>query len=81
VFRPVTRHGQIGLNSIRGHGIALTIKRAVFRTALADGLNKATACAMASSGGSFIASGLRHLGRCSRRSYLQDNGVGTSRTV
>jgi integrase len=43
VFRPVTRHGRIGEAAISGHGIALAIKRAVYRAIIADGYNKESA--------------------------------------
>jgi integrase len=47
VFRRVTRHGHIGSEAMTGHGIALAVKRAVFRAALADGLSKREAYAVA----------------------------------
>jgi integrase len=47
VFRRVSRHGHIGSAAITGHGIALAVKQAVYRAALADGHDEATAKAMA----------------------------------
>jgi len=47
VFRRVTRHGHIGDAPMTGHGIALAVKRAVFRAALADGRDLKTAYALA----------------------------------
>ena len=46
VFRRVSRHGLAGSEAITGHGIALAIKQAVRRAALADGHDEATAAAM-----------------------------------
>ena len=47
VFRSVTRHGHINKSAMTGHGIALAVKRAVFRTALADGYDKKAAYTLA----------------------------------
>jgi integrase len=47
VFRRVTRHGHVGNEAMTGHGIALAVKRAVFRAALADGHSKREAYALA----------------------------------
>jgi integrase len=47
VFRRVTRHGHVGTEAMTGHGIALAVKRAVFRAALADGYSKREAYALA----------------------------------
>jgi integrase len=47
VFRRVDRHGRIGEAPMTGHGIALIVKRAVFRSALADGHDLKTAYALA----------------------------------
>jgi len=43
VFRHVTRHGRISNSAMTGHGIALAIKRAVYRAIIADGYDKKTA--------------------------------------
>ncbi len=51
VFRRVSRHGHIGSVAITGHGIALAVKQAVHRAALADGHAEAAASAMAASVG------------------------------
>ena len=57
VFRPITRHGRIGDAPMTGHGIALAIKRAVFRAVIADGYDaeKATAFAATVAGHSLRA--------------------------
>jgi integrase len=47
VFRSISRHGRIGATPIAGKVIALAVKRAVFRSALADGHDKRTAYALA----------------------------------
>jgi integrase len=47
VFRSITRHGHISKSAMTGHGIALAVKRAVFRSALADGHDKRSAYALA----------------------------------
>lgn len=47
VFRRITRHGHIGDAPMTGHGIALVVKRAVFRSALAEGLTLKDAYALA----------------------------------
>jgi integrase len=51
VFRRVSRHGHIGSSAITGHGIALAVKQAIYRAALADGHDEATAKAMAATVG------------------------------
>jgi len=51
VFRSVTRHGHIGSAAITGHGIALAVKQAVRRAALAEGHDEATASAIAATVG------------------------------
>jgi integrase len=51
VFRSVTRHGHVGCSAITGHGIALAVKQAVYRSALADGHDETTAAAMAATVG------------------------------
>ncbi len=47
VFRPITRHGHIGADAMTGHGVALAVKRAVFRAELATGHSIAEAMASA----------------------------------
>ncbi len=47
VFRPITRHGRIGTDAMTGHGIALAVKRAVYRAELATGHSEAEAMASA----------------------------------
>ena len=51
VFRGVSRHGHIGSAAITGHGIALAVKQAVYRAALADGHDEAAASAIAATVG------------------------------
>jgi site-specific recombinase XerD len=47
IFRPVTRHGHIGNHAMSTSAIATAIKRAVFRSALAEGLSQKDAYALA----------------------------------
>ena len=47
VFRPVTRHGHIGADAMSPHAIAIAVKRAVFRSALAEGYSKKDAYSLA----------------------------------
>ena len=50
-LRHVSRHGHIGNTAITGHEIALAIKNAVYRAAIADGHDDATAKATAATVG------------------------------
>jgi integrase len=51
VFRQVTRHGHVGSSAITGHGIALAVKQAVYRSAILDGHDEAAAASMAATVG------------------------------
>jgi integrase len=50
-FRAVTRHGHVGSSAITGHGIALAVKQAVYRSAILDGHDEDAATAMAATVG------------------------------
>jgi integrase len=64
VFRHVTRHGCIGHAAMTGHGIALAIKRAVYRAIIADGYGKEAAA-------KFVASVAGHSLRTTR-GYIRE---------
>lgn len=47
IFRPISRHGHMGVEAITGAAVALIVKRVIVSAAIAEGLTKAEAAARA----------------------------------